>query len=327
MMKQLPAIMLALLCTALSLVLAISFGAVDIHLTQIVNSELSQLEEKIIWQLRAPRVLLAFVAGAGLAMSGFVLQTVTRNPLADPYLFGISSGATLGVVLLLSVGVAFSGFMLSLAAFIGSLMSVLLLMAVAISRISRQVETLLLAGVAISFLFGAITSLLLYWSDPQAITAILFWNLGSFSRANWDNLLLPLLIVTLSLIFLMFSRRGLSALLIGDETATTLGIKVKQYRFIMLAISSLITASIVSVAGGIGFVGLMIPHIVRQFATNSNSLILTALFGGMFMVWVDVLARTLIEAQELPVGIITAALGSVFFLTLLYHRSHKGITR
>jgi iron complex transport system permease protein len=316
----------------ISLFCGLSFGAADISFGDVWHSLLSNEEDKdvgfiqrIIWELRMPRAILAFLAGAGLAVSGLILQTVTRNPLADPYLFGISSGASLGVVILISLTGGIFTVMTPIAAFAGSLVAMLMLMLIAGRRQSQQVESMLLAGVALSFLFSSFTSLLLYHTDPQAVTAVLFWTMGSFSRAQWENLLFPTVVITACITFMLAYRRQLNAMLLGDESATTLGIKVNRFRLIMLLLSSLITATLVSMCGGIGFVGLMIPHIVRFFVSQGTvfGILLTALVGGIFMVWVDILSRTVLENQELPVGVITAASGSIFFLTLLYFRKNR----
>ncbi|WP_228290588.1 FecCD family ABC transporter permease [Pseudoalteromonas sp. PA2MD11] len=320
------------ICVVVGLIscfLALSFGAANTSLSDVFNGLFSQgsdeFVQRIIWQLRMPRTMLAFLAGSGLALAGLILQTVTRNPLADPYLFGISSGASFGVVCFIALtGVSF-GFSMSVAAFAGSLLSMLLLIAIAGRRHVGQVEAMLLAGVALSFLFSALTSLLLYFSDPQAITAILFWTMGSFSRAQWDTLWLPFTVIIACMTLMIAFRRQLNAMLLGDESAATLGIHVQRFRIMMLLLSSLITAVLVAMCGGIGFVGLMIPHIVRYFSPqgSSHNLVMTSLVGGIFMVWVDVLCRTLLNNQELPVGVITAAIGSVFFLFLLYFRKQS----
>ncbi|NMP31733.1 iron ABC transporter permease [Thalassotalea sp. M1531] len=322
-----------ILLSGLSILSALAFGAADINLLQTLGAlRLSGSEpfvEQIIWQLRMPRTLLAFIAGGGLAVAGLMLQTVTRNPLADPYLFGISSGAAVGVVLF----VAFSGagifhvaqLSLSVAAFIGSLVAMALLLAVSGTAVAKQVESMLLAGVALSFLFSAITSVTLYWSDPQAISAVLFWTMGSFSRAQWPHLVLPGILLVTVLLSILCLRRQFTALLLGDESAITLGVNVRRFRLLMLLLSSLLTASLVSVCGGIGFVGLMIPHVVRFFISQAQPLtpVLVCLLGGLFMVWVDVLSRLLLANQELPVGIITGLFGSLFFLGLMYMRQHR----
>ncbi|GAA79754.1 iron ABC transporter permease [Pseudoalteromonas sp. BSi20495] len=327
--RQSLALFVSVAAALFSLFAALSFGAADTSLQDVLNSFLlsneASFNTRIIFELRMPRTLLAFLAGSGLAISGLILQTVTRNPLADPYLFGISSGASFGVVLLMALAGISAGFMLSAAALLGSLLAMSLLILIAGRQQSAQVESMLLAGVALSFLFSAFTSLLLYWSDPQAVAAILFWTLGSFARAQWPTLWLPLLVITLCTFVMLSFRRQLNAMLLGDESAITLGVRVQRFRILMLVLSSLITAVLVAMCGGIGFVGLMIPHIVRFFISQGTiaGLLVTSLVGGTFMVWVDVLSRSLLKNQELPVGVITAAIGSVFFLSLLFFRKRK----
>lgn len=319
----------AVLIALVSLFSALSFGAADTPLSDVLTGVLSAGEgsfnARIIYELRLPRTLLAFMAGAGLAIAGLILQTVTRNPLADPYLFGISSGASFGVVLLMAVAGISAGFMLSAAALLGSFLAMGLLILIAGRQKSTQVESMLLAGVALSFLFSAFTSLLLYWSDPQAVAGILFWTLGSFARAQWGTLWLPCVVIVVCISFMLSFKRQLNALLLGDESAITLGVRVHRFRILMLVLSSLITAVLVALCGGIGFVGLMVPHIVRFFISQGSTagLLITSLVGGTFMVWVDVLSRSLLKNQELPVGVITAAMGSVFFLSLLFFRKAK----
>ena len=319
---------LALSCV-ISFFIALKLGAIAITTEQVLQAlwhyDVGNFSQKIIIELRLPRVILAFIAGSGLAMAGLILQTVTRNPLADPYLFGISSGASFGVVVLFAVTGIQAGLALSGAAFAGSLLAMTLLLLIAKGRTSGQVEAMLLAGVALSFLFSSFTSLLLYWSDPQAISAILFWNLGSFSRADWQWLWLPSLVVSGCMLIMLLLRRPINALLLGDERATTLGVSVEKERLGMLLLSSLLTAVLVAMCGGVGFVGLMIPHIVRFFISQATTLglITTAMSGGLLVIWVDVIARISFENQELPIGVITSAIGSVFFLFLLMFRKRS----
>lgn len=330
-----PSLQLSLVLSVLvvSFISALTIGAADLTFNQVLLSLFGNVDEagtvahSIIWQLRMPRSILAFIAGSGLAMSGLILQTITRNPLADPYLFGISSGASFGVVIVMTLtGVGF-GFYLSFAAFAGSLLAIGLLLLIAGFNRHQQVESMLLAGVALNFLFSSFTSLMLYLSDPQAVSAILFWTLGSFSRAHWDLLWLPCLVVVICLGLMLAKQRQLNAVLLGDEGAVTLGVNVNRLRISMLLLSSILTASIVALCGGIGFVGLMIPHIVRFFIGQGGrlSLIITALVGGVFMLWVDIASRVILDNQELPIGIITAAIGSLFFLVLLYVRKRKSV--
>lgn len=343
--KQVGVISLLLFCCMLTLITATSFGAATISVadtfTILLNrllGEGSTISERIIIELRLPRVLLAFIAGAGLSIAGIVLQTVTRNPLADPYLFGISSGASFGAVVVLTLlgssglvtlseSIVNSGWYqllsvisLPVGAFVGAGVSVIMVLSLSGRNCANQIERMLLSGVAISFMFGALTSLLLYFSSPQAAASVLFWSLGSFTKASWSGLLAPSIVVSLSIIIIVLFRQQIMAMRAGDETAHTLGINVSRLRLQMLLLCSIITAILVANCGGIGFVGLMIPHIVRMLFPGQFHLLTTALFGGIFMVWVDVLARTLLSQQELPVGIITAVTGSIFFLSILRGR-------
>ena len=320
--------------------LATGFGAVHLSVEQVWQAlfgNSQDLTSRIVLELRVPRVLLAFVAGAGLSLAGAALQLATRNPLADPYLFGISSGASFGAICVMTlVGGSFSGLFTGLGAagtdswlaqlslpigsLLGAALSVLLVFSMSGGGGSHQIERILLSGVATSFMFAALGSLLLYFSEPQAAAAVLFWTLGSFARASWESLWLPAMAVLAGLLTLLALKRSLLALLGGDETAHTLGIKVPFLRVVILLLCSVMTAVLVATCGGIGFVGLMIPHIVRLLVPGVQSLWLTALGGGVFMVWVDVLARTLLDNQELPVGVITSAFGSLFFLYVLRRR-------
>ncbi|WP_246033089.1 FecCD family ABC transporter permease [Shewanella canadensis] len=334
------------LLSLITLLAAASFGAADISFNDVINvvlhntfgvtifgmTEVSGIAERIVMELRFPRILLAFIAGAGLSVAGSVLQTVTRNPLADPYLFGISSGASFGAVMVITfftgsgVGAGsglfelLSWISLPLGAFLGAGVSVLMVLSLCGRNMSSQIERMLLSGVAISFMFGALTSLLLYFSSPQAAASVLFWSLGSFAKASWEGLLFPAIVVCAATGIILLFKRQIMAMRAGDETAHTLGINVSRLRLQMLLLCSLITAILVANCGGIGFVGLMIPHTVRMLFPGRFPLITTALVGGLFMVWIDVLARTLLSSQELPVGIITAVIGSIFFLFILGSR-------
>ena len=365
MAKQTLLYLLISVLAILSVICSLSFGAIDISFNTLIkwllqsigfSTDIELIEARIIEELRLPRLILAFLAGAGLSLAGAVLQMVTRNPLADPYLFGISSGASFGAVLIIALLSGYGAVWLDQdlmqlgitgGAFIGSALSVLLVLAFAGNGL--QIERMLLAGVAVSFMFAAATSLVLYQIDAQAVSALLFWTMGSFTRANWDNLGMPVFLVVLILwlivffclavffvfvmvfivllcltLFLGFSRQMRTALA-GDENARSLGVEIHRLRISMLLLSSLMTAVLVANSGGIGFVGLMIPHIIRRVLQRFSRFFFfsCALFGGCFMVWIDVLARTLMDDQELPIGIITAAIGSFFFLVVLRQRTRR----
>lgn len=312
----------------------LSLGAYPISMVQVINQLLPDsissiwstatpdpLVHQVIWQLRLPRMLLAFMAGAGLALAGAVLQRVTRNPLADPYLFGISSGASFGAVAMLTLFSHKLGHIgISTGAMLGALAAMVIVVGLSGRQVNRQVERMLLAGVVTSFMFAALSSLLLYFADPQAAASVLFWSLGSFTRASWSILIWPLLALSISYCIIVAYKRPLKALSAGDETAHSLGVNVVKVRLLMLAVCSLLTAVLVAFCGGIGFVGLMIPHCARLLFPQQYSFLFVGLLGGIFMVWVDVFARMLLTNQELPIGIITAAMGSIFFLFILKKR-------
>jgi iron complex transport system permease protein len=283
----------------------------------------SAAADRIILQIRLPRVLLGALVGAGLSVVGATLQTTTQNKLADPYLFGISAGATAGaVVILLYSGAVFGPASLALGAFIGACLSSLMVISIARRDGDLSSERLILAGLAISFVVMSIANLLLFMADHRAASAVLFWMLGGLGAANWDNLPLPAIGLGLGLGYLLLQARALNALLAGNETALTLGIDVGRLRLQLFAVSSAITALMVSVSGSIGFVGLMLPHLVRACvgADHRRLLPVAALGGAIFVVWVDVAARLILAPEDLPIGIVTAGIGGLFFIWLMRRR-------
>lgn len=277
----------------------------------------------IILELRLPRALLAVMAGAGLAVTGALLQTTTRNELADPFLFGLSSGASAGAVFVITrfgdvAGVA----TLPLAAFAGGILSaagVLLLF-----RLCRQqrAEHLIICGLAISFLSGALTSYLVFSGDQRAASAVLFWTLGGLGLARLDNLWLPLAALLLLAGFILWRWRGLDGLLAGELTARSMGINVSRLRTETFICCALVTALLVALTGVIGFIGLIIPHIARRCGGVRHLFLLPlcALMGAILLCGGDIISRTLIPHQELPVGIITAAMGGVFIILIFTRR-------
>jgi iron complex transport system permease protein len=321
-----------------ALVVSVSVGAVSIpllHVIAIIANHLSfghlgwgtidPTEDSIVWNLRLPRVLLAGIVGAALAVSGTTLQALIRNPLADPYIFGVSSGASVGAVAVLTLGPALVvGFSFQAAAFVGALITMLLVYLLA-QQGGRLVPTrLLLAGVALGYTLQAVTSFLVLMSSRPGggVEGVLFWLAGSLANATWSDLGLPALVLLLSTILLLFQARPLNALLTGEEGATSLGINLARFRLQLFVLTSLLVGTAVAVSGAIGFVGLMIPHIIRMFvgANHRRLLPLVALGGAVYLMLVDLLGRTLIAPEEIPVGIMTAALGGPFFLYLLSRR-------
>ena len=280
-------------------------------------------QEHIVWLIRVPRMLLGALVGAGLALIGAVLQAVTRNPLADPHLLGVTSGATLGaVIVVLHVGEIVGLLTLPIAAFIGSLLSMLLVLAIASRHGRLDSDRLLLCGVAVSFVMMAVANTLLFLGDHRASSAVLFWMLGGLGLARWELLAIPSASVLLGLVLLLGMARPLNALMAGEQTAVTLGLNARNVRLRVFLIASLMTGVLVAISGSIGFVGLMIPHIARRLvgAEHRRLLPVSALLGSVFLVWVDVAARTLIAPEDLPIGVATAAIGGLFFIGLMRKR-------
>lgn len=280
-------------------------------------------QEHIVWLIRVPRMLLAALVGGGLAMIGAVLQAVTRNPLADPHLLGVTSGATLGAVLVvLHIGELLGVLTLPLAAFIGALCSMLLVLAIASRHGRLDSDRLLLCGVAVAFVMMAAANLLLFLGDHRASSAVMFWMLGGLGLARWELLPIPAISVLLGLALLLGMARSLNALMAGEQTAVTLGLNARKVRLLAFLICSLLTGVLVAISGSIGFVGLMVPHIARRLvgAEHSRLLPVCLLLGSLFLIWVDVAARTLISPEDLPIGIATAAIGGLFFIGLMRRR-------
>jgi len=317
----------------LSCLISVTFGSASVPLSNVAEILVFKLfgwvkvphswatsQEVIVWLIRLPRVLLGALVGAGLALIGSALQAVTRNPLADPHLLGATSGATLGaVIVVLHLGEALGMLTLPLAAFAGSLTSLCMVLWIASRQGRLDGERLLLGGVAVSFVMMALANLMLFLGDQRASTSVLFWMLGGLGLARWEMLPVPLVTVLLGWIALQGLGRSLNALMAGDQTAISLGLQVANVRLLVFLIASLMTGVLVAISGSIGFVGLMVPHIARRLvgAEHRRLLPVAALVGALLMVWVDVIARTLIAPQDLPIGIPTALLGGFFFVVLM----------
>ncbi len=299
-------------------------GSVLAHLG-IGQSPLDALHDGIVWQLRLPRVLTAAAVGAGLALVGGVMQALTRNQLADPYLLGLSSGASLGAVCVLLLGLTLFGLPLlpPVAAFGGAILALLATLGLA-SSLGRITPTrTVLAGVAVSSLAAAITSFVIFWAaSGDSYRDVLNWLLGSLAGARWPQVAIALGAVIVIGVPLAFSGRALDAFAFGDTTAASLGFSVSRVRWGLLVASALLTGALVSVSGSIGFVGLVLPHAVRLVVGPGNRALLplSALVGGVFLIWADTLARTVFDPRELPVGIVTALLGAPVFALLLARR-------
>ncbi|HEV2123188.1 MAG TPA: iron ABC transporter permease [Chloroflexota bacterium] len=329
----------------LSITLAVTIGPVEIQPTTVwrivgtrvlgwESGEWSRAHEQIVWMIRLPRVLLGGIVGASLAAVGVAMQAMVRNPIADPYILGVSSGAAVGAVLviLFGLGTAFGIYALSLAAFASGLISFALVFALAQRGGQITPLRLILVGVAVSHVLSAITSFLVFRSPRQeGIQTALFWMMGSLAGAKWAYLAVPATVLLLGTAVLVLQARAMNALVAGEETAVTLGVDTNRFRVLLMTVAALLTGTVVAVAGAIGFVGLIMPHIVRLFAGSDHRKVLpiSVLSGAIFLIWVDVLARTVAAPQELPIGIITSFLGGPFFLWLLHHkhRAFEGAQR
>lgn len=289
-----------------------------------IGSQDMSMTSRILLDLRLPRALLAIIAGAGLAIVGALLQTATRNDLADPFLFGLSSGASAGAVLVITrLGDSLGIWSLPIAAFSGGVVSAAAVIMLFSMQKKRGNDNLVLCGLAISFLFGAMTSFLIYSGDQRAASSILFWTMGGLGLARWDNLSFALLGVAVVVVLSIKRYRALDTLLVGDQTIHSLGMNVHRLRSEIFICCAFCTAAIVAITGVVGFIGLMVPHLIRPFSgmTHKRALPLVALWGAVMMSLGDVLSRTLLAPQELPVGIITAAVGGVFVLYLVWKKS------
>lgn len=281
----------------------------------------SSIRTEILWQLRLPRLLLALTAGAGLAVCGCVMQALFRNPLAEPALLGVSSGASLGAALLVASGMA-AGWLTPLAAFVGGLLATVLAMALASPR---QPASLLLAGIAINALCGSLLALVHYFATPDALRSIIFWSMGSFAQASWVQLALAAPLLLMVTAWLVRDWRLLDALLLGEAEAFHLGFDVRRARYRLVLLVTLLVGVLVAYCGLIGFVGLLAPHLLRLLvgAGHRRLLPLAALSGAVLVGWADWLAAHLLAPIELPVGLITSLLGGPFFLWLLL-RQNRG---
>ncbi|HAT4080705.1 FecCD family ABC transporter permease [Clostridium perfringens] len=334
--KVFIAVLLILLFIS-SIILGISFGAVDIppydvyrvFLYKVFGIKIGNLDEilnstlfDIIWGVRMPRVLLGAFAGMALAMVGVIMQATIQNPLGDPYILGLSSGASLGATFSILIG--FSGVLSSFGAPLGAFLGALIasIFVYFLAKIGGRITPfkMILAGMVISSICSSLTSLIIFLSkDNEGIRTVNFWMMGSLAGAEWSNIVLPIAISVIPLIYFFTQYRNLNLMVLGDETSITLGLNIEKHRKIYMILSSLITGVIVSVCGTIGFVGIMIPHIVRLiFGTDHKTLLpFSALVGAIFLIWADVIARCAINNMELPIGIITSVIGAPFLLWLM----------
>ena len=325
------------LCIGLviSLFVAVSLGAVKINLSdtyQIITYQLFHIGNidqfakstiAIVWNMRSPRVIMGLIAGAGLALCGTVMQTTVNNPISEPYILGISAGATFGATLLIILGIkSFIGF----GAFIGAVVATAAVIAIASIGKKLTTTSLVLAGVVVNALFTSISNFIIsVGANSDSIMSIKFWTMGSLTSSSWDSILLPFILVLVALLFFLTQYRVMNAMLMGDEVAITLGISLHVYRLIYMLVISFITGILVSSCGIIGFVGLITPHIARALVGTNHKKVLpiSVMLGSLFIIWADVLARCLLPDAELPIGIFTALVGAPFFVYIVI-KNQKG---
>lgn len=336
------------LAAALLVVIALSASAGTVDLTALDAAKLvtghllpgmpwmsdgtyTVLQDQVVWQFRLPRALLAALAGAALSLAGVFIQAVVRNPLAEPAIIGVSSGAGVGAVSVVVLGAAAVGAWIGTAAFVGAAVATAAVFGVAYKNGSIAPQRLVLTGVALGTFFSAITSYLTLTTEAQNVFSVMFFLLGSVSAATMTDLAGPLVALVVALMVSITTGRAVNALQVGDETATALGVRVNRLRSVLLLSAALLTGTVVSVAGGIGFVGLVVPHIARVLVGSDHRRIVpVAVFGGaLFLCGADLIARTVSAPAEVPLGIVTALIGVPFFLWLMRGRAadEQGMAR
>ena len=330
--------MFVLLALALiALALGVAIGSVGISLSDLVAvlkhkifgavlpEEIPPVTVSILWTIRFPRAVMAFLVGAALAASGTVMQSVLRNPLASSYTLGVSSGASLMAAIVIVSGFALpviGEYTLPLFGFAGGLGTVFLAMALAM-RFDRNLEnqTIILVGMVLSLFVNALLTLVTALADDH-LSRLVYWQMGSFSGQSWANCGLVLSILVVGLLVLLRYSREMDLMTFGEEQALSAGVDLQKVKLILISVSALMTGTAVSLAGVIGFVDLIAPHVVRRFFGSNHKLVVpaSALFGGMFMVLADMAGRTMLAPEELPVGAVTALIGAPFFAYIYFRR-------
>ncbi|UPA27499.1 FecCD family ABC transporter permease [Shinella oryzae] len=320
----------AVILLAIMISLAVAIGEIAIPLSTTVRAvsnrifgtsfELNRIHQGIVWDYRLSRALVAASAGASLALCGVVLQAMLRNPLAEPYVLGISAGASTGAVCVMILGLGYGALTLSGGAFIGAIVA-FLLVGVLAAGAGRSSERIILCGVAGSQLFNALTSYIVTTSaNAEQARGVLFWLLGSMSGVRWTDVYLSVPVAITGYLACLFHARALDAFAFGTDAAAALGIAVRRVQVVLFGITALMTAAVVSMVGSIGFVGLVIPHAARFIVGPSHHRLLpaTALGGAIFMVFADIVSRIIIPQQILPIGVVTALFGAPAFAIILF---------
>ncbi len=324
-----------------SVLVSITFGNADISLGDVYKvilyeiSHASGLDDysqgaihDVVWLIRFPRILMAIAVGMGLSVCGAVMQAVVKNPLADPYVLGVSSGAYLGAAasIILGIGSVVGDNSIGIMAFAGAFLASLAVLAISGIGGRSSAARLILAGMAISAVCSAFANFLIYMAqDREATTQISYWSMGSLAAADWDNVPVTLIVMILGTLIFMTQYRKLNLMLLGDETAITLGTNLHRVRMVYMLLSAFMVGFAVCAAGMIGFVGLIIPHAMRMlFGTDHKRLIpLSALTGAIFLIWADVASRTILDHSEIPIGILISLIGAPCFIYLMIKKTYR----
>ncbi|MDR2293838.1 MAG: iron ABC transporter permease [Microbacterium sp.] len=323
-----------------SILAAISIGQMNISFSDVVaalgrrafggSTAADVALDNVIWDIRLPRVLLSVLVGSGLALCGVVMQASLQNPLADPYLLGVSAGGSLGATVAILTGFGASGVLMGATlpawAFLGSLAATAVVLLVGAMGSRTSAVKLVLAGSAVNALCSAISSSFVYFAaSAEGIRSVTFWMLGSLASASWDNIPLASAVVIAAVVIMATQTRNLDVMLTGDESAVTLGVDSAARRRWYLVICALVTGALVAQVGVIGFVGLLVPHVVRSVVGSSHRRLLpvATMTGGLFLLWADVVARSVVSNSELPIGIVTAVLGAPVFLHMLTKKEYR----
>ena len=324
------------LILCISLVTALQFGAKFISLDQIISALMSMIDanttasmtDTIITDIRLPRLIYSVLTGIGLSLVGLLMQTVTRNALADPYVLGVSSGASTGAVFAFIMGgLPFLGqYNTPIFAALGAALSIILVL-LCVGKSNSPVK-LILIGMGMTGVFSALTMMIIYGAKHEAqVRSAMFWLLGSFAGIQWSDLPLTAIIITLFMLYIYTFNQDLDVLLLGNHEAAQMGLSVKQLQLSIVVISSIVIATLVSKVGVVGFIGLIIPHLARIIGgpKHKHTLLFSALIGSIVMIWSDVLSRALYSPEEIPIGVLTSLLGAPLFIWIIMNRyKHNG---
>jgi iron complex transport system permease protein len=325
-------IILLIFMTVSLIGVATTLGVIDLTVIEVystildrflpTHTEISEIAQKVVWDIRLPRILFGVLAGMGLGIAGAVMQVVLKNPLASPYTLGIASSAGFGAALAIILGHGFLGnYLIAGNAFVFSLLSSMIIVGIARHK-GATPEIMILSGIALMYLFSAVTTLLEFFADPDAVKEVVFWMVGSLARASWDKLTVLFSVLVICIPILIWKSWDYDVIGSGDETAKGLGVNVDRVRTVSMLLASLIVGSIVAFTGTIGFIGLVSPHITRMIIGGDNRFVLpgSALVGGLLLAGADVAAQHIIPPVILPIGVVTAFMGIPLFFYLIMMR-------